>query len=388
MNEIKENFFENNALFKFKTYSCDMVTDVIHTNPNKDPIYEYKLTSNINKLITLAYAPKKGLVRIASNGSIEETNILGIFISLCEKNEKDLIKFVNENGFIFPVECNNYEKIKKEVLTNILTRLKLTIELMSDVSSIKKNYYKIVSSIIKLLFYAPIEFKTELMKENYNTHHYNYVDLLKSTGGTLSIKRQQQEFNSDVFTIEEDTIFPNYEVNITHYNSYMSSTNVGIFKNILHLYVNTDFENDIERKISDVLFHSLEKCQSLENFLADESNVLLDLNKIDNKFKETIIEVANYIIGEEINSNLTRIRPFYDSNKKSPSWVIDDLLSALYFSIFYLDPNLELYRQCSNPKCNKWFLVKTTSTKKKYCSEECRNRVVQDRYRKRKKEVS
>ena len=52
MNEIKENFFENNALFKFKTYSCDMVTDVIHTNPNKDPIYEYKLTSNINKLIT------------------------------------------------------------------------------------------------------------------------------------------------------------------------------------------------------------------------------------------------------------------------------------------------------------------------------------------------
>ena len=295
---------------------------------------------------------------------------------------------MNENGFIFPVECNNYEKIKKEVLTNILTRLKLTIELMSDVSSIKKNYYKIVSSIIKLLFYAPIEFKTELMKENYNTHHYNYVDLLKSTGGTLSIKRQQQEFNSDVFTIEEDTIFPNYEVNITHYNSYMSSTNVGIFKNILHLYVNTDFENDIERKISDVLFHSLEKCQSLENFLADESNVLLDLNKIDNKFKETIIEVANYIIGEEINSNLTRIRPFYDSNKKSPSWVIDDLLSALYFSIFYLDPNLELYRQCSNPKCNKWFLVKTTSTKKKYCSEECRNRVVQDRYRKRKKEVS
>lgn len=386
MSEIKENFFENNALFKLKTYSCDMVTDVIHTAPNEEPNYEYKLTSNINKEITLAYAPKKGLVRIAANGTIEEPNILGTFISLCDKKEKDLIKFVSENGFIFPIGSDDYEKIKKEELTNILTRLKLTVELMSGISSIKKNYYKIVSNIINLLLYAPVELKTELMKKSYNTHHYNYIDLLKSSGGTLSDKRKQQEFDSEVFTIEEDSIFPNYEISISDYNNCMSSTSIGIFKNIMHLYVNTDFENEIERKITDVLFHSLEKCQSLETFLSDESKVLFDLNKADDKFKETIIEVANYIVGEEINSNLTRIRPVYNTNKKTPSWVIDDLLSALYFSIFYLDHNLELYRQCANPRCNKWFLVRTTSTKKKYCSDECRNRVVQNRYRKKKRE--
>lgn len=386
MSEIKENFFENNALFKLKTYSCDMVTDVIHTAPNEEPNYEYKLTSNINKEITLAYAPKKGLVRIATNGTIEEPNILGTFISLYDKKEKDLIKFVSENGFIFPIGSNDYEKIKKEELTNILTRLKLTVELMSDISSIKKNYYKIVSNIINLLLYTPVELKTELMKKSYNTHHYDYIDLLKSSSGTLSDKRKQQNFNSEVFTIEEDSIFPNSELSISYYNDCISNTtNTDYFKNIIQLYVNLD-SNNIERKITDVLFHSLEQCQSLDTFLSDESKVLFDLNKADYNFKETIIEVANYIIGEEINSNLNRIHPVYDTNKKTPSWVIDDLLSALYFSIFYLDHNLELYRQCANPKCNKWFLVRTTSTKKKYCSDECRNRVVQDRYRKKKRE--
>lgn len=39
MSEIKENFFENNALFKFKTYSCDMNIDTIHTTPGAAPIY-------------------------------------------------------------------------------------------------------------------------------------------------------------------------------------------------------------------------------------------------------------------------------------------------------------------------------------------------------------
>ena len=162
MSEIKENFFENNALFKFDTYSCDMVTDVIHTSPNEDPSYNYKISANSLKPITLAYAPKQGLVRINKiTGSIEESNILGRFISLCDKPEKELIKFMNDNGFIFPVEIDNYETIKKEELFNILTRLKLTVELMSNISSIKKDYHKIVLSIINLLFYRPVEFTTD-----------------------------------------------------------------------------------------------------------------------------------------------------------------------------------------------------------------------------------
>ena len=82
MSEIKENFFENNALFKLKTYSCDMTTDIVHTTPGAAPLCEYKFISDITKPITLAYAPKKGLVRIDEKGSIVESDILGTFVSL------------------------------------------------------------------------------------------------------------------------------------------------------------------------------------------------------------------------------------------------------------------------------------------------------------------
>lgn len=55
-------------------------------------------------------------------------------------------------------------------------------------------------------------------------------------------------------------------------------------------------------------------------------------------------------------------------------------------TIFYLKPDLELYRPCDNPRCGRYFLVKTTSTRNRFCSQECCNRVTQDRYRKREKE--
>lgn len=319
MGEIKENFFENNALFKFETYSCNMVTDIIHNNTNGEPSYIYKLIADQDKPITLAYAAKKGLVRIASNGSIEEENILGTFMSLCDKPEKDLIKFINENGFIFPIESDTFEEIKKEEMINIITRLKLTVELMSFISSTRKDYYKIISNIMILLLFQPIEIKTEQMKNSYKSYQYKYIDLLQSFSGTLSYKREQQKFDSDVFTIEEDTIFPNYVVNIADYNDCVSdTTNTDVFKNILQMYVNMS-SSDVERKITDVLFHSLEKCKSLTVFLNNKDNALIDLNSLDDKFKAEVIEVANYIIGEEINSNLGRIHPVYNAEKRSPS---------------------------------------------------------------------
>jgi len=271
-------------------------------------------------------------------------------------------------------------------MLHIITRLKLTVELMSFISSTRKDYYKIVSNIITLLLFKPIKIKTEQMKNSYKSYQYKYIDLLQSSSGTLSYKREQQKFDSDVFTIDEDTIFPNYQISIADYNDCVSDTaNTDAFKNIIQLYVNLE-TNNIERKITDVLFHSLKKCKSLTNFLSSKDNALIDLNSLDDKFKAGVIEIANYIIGEEINSNLGRIHPVYNAEKGNPSWKIDDLLSALYFSIFYLNPKLELYRQCANPKCQKWFLVSATTNKKKYCSQECCNRVTQNAYRRRKSE--
>ena len=49
--------------------------------------------------------------------------------------------------------------------------------------------------------------------------------------------------------------------------------------------------------------------------------------------------------------NLDGIHPVYNSETMAPSWKVDSLLCAAYFSIFYLKPDLELYRPCDNPRC-------------------------------------
>ena len=151
------------------------------------------------------------------------------------------------------------------------------------------------------------------------------------------------------------------------------------------LYLNLE-SSGIEKNITDLLFHYFHEVGMLDfsNGLAyyEEPN----LDAFTKEMKESLVEVARYIIGEEINANLDGIHPVYNSNTMSPSWKVDNLLCALYFSIFYLKPDLELYRPCDNPNCGKYFLVKTTSTKTRYCSTECCNRVTQARYRKKRRE--
>ena len=96
MPEIKENFFEN-ILFKFHSYACNCDIDVKHTIPGEEPEYNYKLTSLPNKPLLCGYAAKKGLVRIAPNGTIEESNILGALIKMTMHSKIFLVKM----GFYF-----------------------------------------------------------------------------------------------------------------------------------------------------------------------------------------------------------------------------------------------------------------------------------------------
>ena len=102
------------------------------------------------------------------------------------------------------------------------------------------------------------------------------------------------------------------------------------------------------------------------------------------ELREETRRIARYVIADEINSNINRIRLQYDGSELEPSWVVPDLLSALYFSIFYLEPGKEMYRRCENPRCNhmKFFSVPITTKNKKYCCVACERAVAQRNYRK------
>lgn len=391
MPQIKENFYEN-FLFKFETCACDCVTDIEHIAPGEEPLIRYKLQAIPNQKILFGYAAKQGLVRIASNGTIEENNILGTLLSLTNPSitSKDLVTFLKENGFLFPVTANNYEEFDKHCLYSIINRLKMTVELMTAANEIHKDYQKIFSLTVSLLFSSDIHIKTNSMDSEYNSCHHTYADLVMNAPTTLSYERQQEDFDKDTYTVQ-DTIFGNYELDIQEYNDIAGgySTSPGfndlIFKNITALYLNYD-GTYTERIITDFLFHYFHEI-GIVNF--NNGLSYYEEPKMENfnqAMKDALIDIARFIIGEEINANLDGIHPVYDSKTMSPSWKVDTLLCASYFSIFYLKPDLELYRPCDNPRCGRYFLLKTTSTKTRYCSNECCNRVTQDRYRKRKRE--
>lgn len=377
MPKIKENFIEN-FLFKFETCSCNCVEDIEHVAPNIKPISRFKLNALPNKPLLFGYAAKDGLVRISPNGTIEEKNILGTLISLGNKPTTSLITFFKNNGFLFPICDNNYEEFDEINMYKIIDRLKMTVELMTASNEIRKNYKKICDLTIKLLFSDDFSIKTTAMKETYSSCHYHYTEILMNTPSQLVFSRQQEEFEGDCFNIN-DSIYGTYTLNIEDYYKIIGGyTSIPGFQNefyqkITSMYINYEVD-DISKKISDFLFH----------FLHDMNG---DSSKgFTVEMKSALIEIAKHVIGEEINANLDGIHPVYNSKTMSPYWKVDSLLCAAYFSIFYLKPDLELYRPCENPRCGRYFLVKTTSTRNKFCSQECCNRVTQDRYRKRKRE--
>lgn len=108
MPQIIENFFEN-ILFRYESCSCDCVEDIEHITPGKEPVHSYKLQALPNEKKLFGYAAKKGLVRIAINGTIEDANVLGTLIALPNKPQWELTNFLKNNGFLFPVNTETYE---------------------------------------------------------------------------------------------------------------------------------------------------------------------------------------------------------------------------------------------------------------------------------------
>lgn len=377
MPQIKENFFEN-ILFKFESCGCDCVEDIEHVVPGTAPIKRFKLQAIPEHQITFGYAAKDGLIRIAPNGTIEERNILGTLMSLADKPTDKLTAFLRNNGFLFPVSTDYYEEIDEGSLYGLINRLRMTVELMTAANEIRKDYKKICDLTLALLFSDDQSISTSKMQTPYRSCHHPYTDVIQNPPTTLSDVRNQEAFDGDHYHIN-DSVYGSYNLSITDYNNiiggYMSVPGYsnGFYQNLVAMFVNSDTQ-DMNKKISDFFFHFL------YGMNGDSSA------EFTGEMKTALIEIAKFVIGEEINANLDGIHPVYNTETMAPSWKVDSLLCAAYFSIFYLKPDLELYRPCDNPRCGRYFLIKTTSTRNRFCSQECCNRVTQDRYRKRKRE--
>ena len=374
---LDENFYQA-SLFTFDSHGCFCAIDTINESPTETRKI-IKVTSLPAKNVRFAFQPKDGLVRInKDNGAVEEINILSSLTSIKEGSIEEYKKFFEKNGFFFPVSNDHFEELNEEALYSLIDKMKTTLALISQVSEVqRKDYKKILELTMDLLLSTPFEL---IVGEN--TYRSCEHLLLKETLMKGSNKSDNRYFKYDenwMFKIH-DTIYEEHQMHIDIYRHYLDDPEIlsDLWRNVIFSYVNYQDASSDERLLIEVLYHVYFEMRYFEKYVKP------DWTKFDDKLKQAVLRLANIVIAEEINANLGGVYPEYDYKTMEPRWKVNSLLSALYFSFFYMRPNVEVTRVCANPKCGGFFTVSRTSLKQKYCCPGCANRANQNNYRARK----
>lgn len=134
------------------------------------------------------------------------------------------------------------------------------------------------------------------------------------------------------------------------------------------------------REIVDFLFRFIREVGEIK-YLDRKGNVELKVKggleynvAFDTSMKKELLKIAKKVCKTELDWGMKNIHPIYDIEEKRPDWKIPDLYSALYFAHFYCDSQYSIRRKCQSPSCDKYFLVRRTNAKKKYC-DTCKGNV-------------
>lgn len=396
MVENAENFYENN-LFRFENPHCECATDVINVAPNQPPITTIKVQSIPGEKIQFAFSSGVGLVRLGEKGALIEKNLLGSLISIKPNDTTTLFEYFKRNGFLFNISSSEYEPIDTSQMFELIRRLRTTVELLSAMGSIKKDYHKILGLSLYLMLSNPIEISFSSLSAPYSTCMHSFQERLQHAYELPQPDYFQQEiFSKESITINDTLAAPTYELDMQLYLSCvegsgqefcLKGSSSNLFKTVLTLYAHGINEDINTRKTADLLFHYFCEIGTVKDIKDNGSIEYYGTPRTSNltpAMKTRIMDVAKLVIAEEINANMDSIHPLYDAKKMIPSWHVDSLIGGLYFSIFYMKPDLELFRRCR--QCGQFFTVKATSTRKVYCDDICRNRYQQSMHRKRKRE--
>lgn len=119
------------------------------------------------------------------------------------------------------------------------------------------------------------------------------------------------------------------------------------YKAIVYLYRNGANLSKNRRYVIDFLFHFMRDIGviggvSFEKGIEYYSDVP-QTTLLDEKMKNSAVTVAKIVLNEEMNHNLSGISPKYSVLKMGPTWRAPNLISALYFSVFYLRPWAQMF---------------------------------------------
>ena len=266
---------------------------------------------------------------------------------------------------------------------------------MNKIESPEIDYERMISLTLYLHLSQQISIELSTLPWLYVSYKHFLSNEIDKASQLTEIDGQQEAFQKDTYTIR-DSIYGSYELDIEEYNDVVSEN---IYENrypgyldmrykaIVYLYRNGANLSKNRRYVIDFLFHFMRDIGviggvSFEKGIEYYSDVP-QTTLLDEKMKNSAVTVAKIVLNEEMNHNLSGISPKYSVLKMGPTWRAPNLISALYFSVFYLRPGTDVYRKCENPACNNRFVVKTTNGRKKYCCANCRNATAQRNHRKK-----
>lgn len=389
---ISENFLTSNV-FTFDSYACVPAVERTYPFPG-EAIETLKVYADKQSPIKFAFGSKVGLVRINTDGSVAESNILGKLTAIPGGRIENYFDFFKRNGFLFPLSATEYNPVDSIALQSIIDRLHATLELMSTITDMSRTSYENISRLIFYHLFAPVvEIETNGEKYSYRQALHPYTKNHEAACFLPHEDRLNDTFNNATFDFKDtvsgitlDSDFVSKMLNDTPPEDKYDNDH---FKKIFAMYcAPKDAVSKRDRIINDFLFHYCYEIGMVEQ--ADLASIIffngeVDKTNFSEEMKKAAMLTAKIIIKEEIELNLNRLKATYDIQKMEPAWRIDSLLSALYFGLFYMRPNSEIYRRCANPKCGEFFLVSVSSQKKKYCCKACMNRAMAARKRARTK---
>lgn len=390
MNRKLDQIFINN-FFEFKSCQCTAVINKEDISPDVEPKYKIKVSAMEDKVIQFAYSSNDGLNLTGNHGGPIEKNILGKLLALPDNDIEKLKDFFCNYGFLAPVLKDEYEIFDTETVVNFIRKIKSTIKLMNSI--LKKDYKSVFVRLAYLLYSDESELK--LSNNTLYTCPHNFTKLVHSYNYFPDLHSNPEAVNLGTYTVFDT--FQNKEVKLSvdfinsvmsGYNNETPGTKEPLFKNLLALYCT--YKGDAEtRYLIDFFFNIQNKFCILKEIEYAKVIAYGDIKEsiFDISIQQGLLNSARIVVANEINHNIRGIHPKYDGLEMTTSWKINTLLEALYFSIFYMKANTKIYKECENPNCknDKFFLVDSTKSNKRYCCDKCRNTAAQHRYRQRSK---
>ncbi|MGN0605481.1 MAG: hypothetical protein ACI4JM_03055 [Oscillospiraceae bacterium] len=405
---LEKRLMSTGNAFIFFNNKCDCLLDIRH-NDDGAKFYELKFRSNDNENIYFAYN-KDGLV-------CNEKNALVDLLSLRDENVDEVKNYFDNYGFLFPVTSKSYTSFKYDDIVFVTRRIKYTVKILSMLSSQNFDYSQLLFMVSYLLFnsiqigsiynspvtpmkeyvdnpfsipeipYDPSDPDVIIMEqEEHGWYTKDSDDGIKIGKTIFDVPRHAFVVPDRFLKSKENTLFfEDYEKSIRETESELSS----YYNAIVYLFRNYNDTNCIWREFIEFFFHIQHDVEPITKFDVKKMELFDDMSKkiapfFENKlFQEGLKDIAQMTVKFELDEMLKGITPKYDIQNMSPTWKIDNLVTALYFSIFYHNFNVSIFKKCYRENCWKYFEVSSTNSKKKYCCVECQNIDAQKRHRRK-----